>query len=106
MVKPGVPKAERMSKMDEKRMPHNVIMENKQKISVSQVEDVDTFDEGKIVLYTADDTMIIEGYDLHIQKLDVAGGEMVITGEIVSLMYTGRNGEKSGGKGFFKRMLK
>ena len=92
--------------MDEKRMPHNVIMENKQKLSVSQVEDVDTFDEGKIVLYTADDTMIIEGYDLHIQKLDVAGGEMVITGEIVSLMYTGRNGEKSGGKGFFKRMLK
>ncbi len=91
--------------MDEKRMPHNVIMENKQKLSVSQVEDVDTFDEGKIVLYTADDTMIIEGYDLHIQKLDVAGGEMVITGEIVSLAYTGRNGEKSG-KGFFKRMLK
>lgn len=92
--------------MEEKRMPHNLILEEKNKLSITQVADVDTFDEGKIVLFTADDTIVIEGYDLHIQKLDVTGGELSITGEVVSILYTGRDGYGKKGKGFFKKMLK
>ncbi len=91
--------------MEERKTPHNLVLENKNKLSITQVTDVDTFDEGKIVLYTAEDTVVIEGYDLHIQKLDVAGGELIVGGEVVSILYTGRD-YKSGGKGFFKRMLK
>ncbi len=92
--------------MDEKKMPHNLILENKKKLTITQVADVDTFDEGKVVLYTAEDTLIIEGYDLHIQKLDVQGGELSVTGEITSMLYTGRDGYSGKGKGFFKRMLR
>lgn len=92
--------------MEERMTPHNVILENKNKLSITQVEDVDTFDEGKVVLFTKDDTMVIEGYDLHIQKLDVTGGELSITGEVVSIAYTGRDGYSQKGKGFLKRMLK
>ncbi len=92
--------------MDEKKMPHNLILENKKKLTITQVADVDTFDEGKVVLYTAEDTLVIEGYDLHIQKLDVAGGELSITGEVTSMLYTGRDGYSGKGKGFFKRMLR
>ncbi len=92
--------------MEEKRMPHNLILENKNKLSISQVADVDTFDENKIVLFTDDDTVVVEGYDLHIQKLDVSGGELQITGEVMAISYTGRDGYDRKGKGFFKRMLK
>ncbi len=91
--------------MEEKKSLHNLVLENKSKLHITQVTDVDTFDEGKIVLYTEDDTMIVEGYDLHIEKLDVAGGDLVVGGEVVSIVYTGREGYKKG-KGFFKRMLK
>ncbi|MBQ4517518.1 MAG: sporulation protein YabP [Clostridia bacterium] len=91
--------------MEEKKSLHNLVLENKSKLHITQVTDVDTFDEGKIVLYTEDDTMIVEGYDLHIEKLDVAGGDLVVGGEVVSIVYTGRGGYKKG-KGFFKRMLK
>lgn len=91
--------------MDEKNLPHHLILENKRKLSVSQVTDVDTFDENRIVLYTEDDILIIEGYDLHLQRLDVSGGELLVEGEIISLQYTGRENAVKG-KGFFKRMLK
>ena len=90
--------------MEEKKMPHNLILENRRKLSITQVADVDTFDEHKIVLFTADSTMVVEGYDLHIQKLDVADGALVIEGEIVGILYTDSAGK--GSKGFFKKMLK
>lgn len=91
--------------MEEKKGLHNLVLENRGKLHITQVTDVDTFDENKIVLYTEDDTVIVEGYDLHIEKLDVAGGELIVAGEIVSILYTGHDGYKKG-KGFFKRMLK
>ena len=56
--------------MEERKMPHNLILENKKKLTVTQVADVDTFDEGKIVLFTAEDTLVIEGYDLQIVIYD------------------------------------
>ncbi len=91
--------------MQEYNLPHNIVLENQEKLSVSGITDVDTFDENKIVLFIPDDTLIIDGSDLHIQKFDVASGELVIEGEIYSLNYTGSAGGKSS-KGFFKKMLK
>ncbi len=92
--------------MDEKHLHHNLILENKEKLSVSGVTDVDTFDESQIVLYTETDTLEISGADLHIQKLNVADGELMIEGEIDAIIYTGPEGRSKKGKGFFGRMLK
>ncbi len=86
-------------------LPHNIVLENKEKLSVSGVSDVDTFDENKIVLFIPDDTLIIDGDELHIQKFDISTGELIIEGEIYSLTYTGSSGGKNS-KGFFKKMLK
>lgn len=91
--------------MAEYNLPHNIVLEEKSKLSVSGITDVDTFDENKIVLFIPDDTLIIDGEDLHIQKFDVVTGELMIEGEIYSLTYTGSKGGKSS-KGFFKKMLK
>lgn len=89
----------------EQPMLHHLILENKEKLTISGVTDVDTFDEGKIVLFTEDDTLVVEGEDLHIQKLDVANGELAIDGNIYALQYTGNMADK-GSKGFFKRIMK
>ncbi len=87
-------------------LPHNFVLENKQKMTATGIVDVDTFDEGKIVLFIQDDTLIIEGEDLHIQKLDVASGELTIDGEIYGITYTGCAQGHTKSKGFFKRLLK
>ncbi len=86
--------------------PHTITLENKETLSVSGVTDVDTFDENKITLFTEDDTLVIEGEDLHIKKLDVANGNLEITGYVYSLAYTGTDATSRGGKGFFRKMLK
>ena len=87
-------------------LPHNLVLENKQKMTVTGIVDVDTFDEGKIVLFIEDDTLIVEGEDLHIQKLDVASGELAIEGEIYGITYTGCAQGQHKSKGFFKKILK
>ena len=92
-------------KVTKKDMPHNLILENKSKLSISGVTDVDTFDDSKIVLYTEDDSLEIEGYDLHIQKLNVSDGELIIEGDILSILYSGKD-YKSKGKGLLGRMFK
>ena len=87
------------------KIPHSVTLENKEHMHITGVTDVDTLDEQKITIYTEDDTLIIEGDDLHIQKLDVANGILEITGIVCSLVYTGLDAARSQ-KGFFRRMLK
>ena len=84
---------------------HTLTMENKESITVTGVCDVDTFDENKITLLTAEDYLTVEGEDLHIKKLDIANGMLDITGYIVSLTYTGRD-EDTRGNGFFRRIMR
>ena len=86
-------------------LPHNLVLENKQKMTATGILDVDTFDEGKIVLFIRDDTLIIEGEDLHIQKLDVASGELTIDGEIYGTTNTGCAQGQNKSKGFFTKLL-
>lgn len=91
--------------MEENKKPHNLILKERKFLTVTQVADVDTFDEKKIILLTNDDVLEIEGDNLHIQKLDVSSGELAIEGEIFSILYTGKTyGGKQ--KGFLGRLLK
>lgn len=87
-------------------MNHNIFMEDRSKLKITAVVDVEEFDEQKIVLITEEQMLIIEGAGLHIQKLSIEEGELAIEGEIDSLVYSDKNigGRRSGG--FFARMLK
>ena len=70
--------------MEEQR----VILENRNKMTVSQVVDVDAFDEGDLygqILRTA--RWEVSGSGLHIEKLDLAEGVLVVTGSISSFAY-------------------
>lgn len=75
---------------DEKNVPfktHNIIMENRKKLSVSGVTDVDNFDEKEILLYTQIGELTVTGKNLHINLVSIETGEMSIEGDIWSLIY-------------------
>ena len=91
--------------VEENKHLHNLILKERKHLSISGVSDVDTFDEEKIILFTEDETLEIEGINLHIQKLDVATGDLIIEGEIDSIIYTGNRGTGSK-KGFFTKLIK
>lgn len=81
---------------------HGVIMEGREKLSVSGVEDMESFDEANVVLYTAKGTLIIRGAGLHIEKLSIDGGELTVQGRVDSLSY---EDEKPQSGGFLSRLF-
>jgi sporulation protein YabP len=70
------------------------IMENRRKISVSGVEDIESFNEEQIILYTCNGVLIISGSGMHISKLSIDNGETTINGEFNSLIYNDTYGKK------------
>ena len=77
-------------------IPHNCILEDRKKLSVSGVNDVDSFDETVIIAKTGFGELTVSGEKLHITKLSLEVGELAIEGNINSLAYTDI-AEKSGG---------
>ena len=76
--------------------PHHVILEDRTSLSVSGVEEVESFDEGSVVMYTAKGTLVVRGEGLHIEKLSLDGGDLMVEGTIDSLSYEDEGGEKLG----------
>ncbi len=67
---------------------HYIQMENKQKITVTEVTSVEGFDEETILANLADEGLVISGKNLHIEVLDLEDGKLVAMGEIEALTYT------------------
>lgn len=83
---------------------HHIILEEREQLSVSGVEEVESFDEGTIVMYTSKGTLIVRGGGLHIEKLSLDGGDLRVEGDIDSLTY--EDGGKERGGGFLSRLFR
>lgn len=84
--------------------PHHLVLENRHKLSISGVSDVDSFDEHMISLYTTQGMLQITGRDLHIRKLSVDSAELCVEGEIWGMEYTDNQTGRPGG--FLSRLLR
>lgn len=73
---------------------HNVIIENRNKINMTGIKRVDNFDENEIILISELGELTIKGNGLHISKMDVDSGDLVIDGNIIGMIYneTSKNG--------------
>lgn len=68
-------------------LPHNLILEDRKKLSVSGVNDVGSFDEENIVVSTDYGELTVRGEKLHITKLSLEVGEMCIEGKVSGMQY-------------------
>ena len=85
---------------------HNLILENRKKLSVSGIEEVESFNEEEIILRTSEDgVLVIKGEDLHINKLSVDTGDVSIAGEVSAMDYIDRS-TKAKGPGLLSRLLR
>ena len=82
-------------------LPHELRLDNRSKLSVSGVSEVESFDESTVVLHTARGVLIIRGENLHLQTLSIDGGQVAVSGTIDSLSY--EEPQKTGG--FFRRLF-
>lgn len=82
---------------------HHVIMEGRETLSVSGVEEVESFDEGQIIMLTSKGRLVVQGTALHIEKLSLDGGDLKVEGTVDSLNYEDDGGERGG---FFSRLFR
>lgn len=66
----------------------NIVLENREKLSISGVLDVLSFDDQIVILETELGLLTVKGENLRINKLSLDTTEVVINGEIYNLGYT------------------
>lgn len=91
-------------KMHESNLLQNVIMESRRKISVSGIEDVDSFNENEVIIYTNMGLIEIKGREIHMNKLSLEVGEIILEGEFDSIVYVEEGAAKSK-KGLFSKLF-
>lgn len=66
---------------------HNVILENRERMSISGVSEVISFDEREITLVTNGGVLSVSGEELHVEKLNLELGELSVEGRIEAVIY-------------------
>lgn len=84
------------------KIPNMLMLDNRSRLTVSGISDVDSFDENTVVAYTDYGQLTIHGSGLNISKLSTESGELAVEGNISSLMYTDNQPAGS----LFKRLFK
>lgn len=75
---------------------HCVHMDGRELLSITGVTDMGCFNEHEVMLNTDAGGMTIEGMGLHITKLDLDGGSIMIEGVIDAIEYEECAPEKKG----------
>lgn len=95
--------------MDEKQPAgiHRFQFVNRQRGSVTGVQDVISFDTKEVLLSTGQGLMTIKGEELHVSRLNLEKQEVDLDGRIDSIVYTQEKpqGAKAG-QSLLKRMFR
>lgn len=84
------------------KAPNVLMLDNRSRLTVSGVNDVDSFDERTVVAYTDYGQLTIQGSNLNISKLSTESGELAVDGNISSLIYTDNRPNEN----IFKRLFR
>ncbi|MBQ3141438.1 MAG: sporulation protein YabP [Clostridia bacterium] len=86
--------------------PHKLVLDDRHLLTVSGIVDVDNFDETKIEARTEMGGLIIEGEGLHIVRLMLENGELIVEGSIGGVAYVENRGATAERGGFLSRLLR
>ena len=66
---------------------HSIQIDRRENIIVTGVEDVISFDEESVISETEMGIIVIKGANLHVKRINLESGELVVAGEIDGLSY-------------------
>ena len=73
----------------------NLVLENREKLSISGVLDVLSFDDQVVIVETDLGLLNVKGEGLRINKLSIDTSEVIVEGEIYNLGYSDKKNDKS-----------
>ena len=84
----------------------NVILENREKLTISGVLDVLSFDDQIVIVETELGLLTVKGKKLRINKLSLDTTEVIVEGTIFNLSYSEKNLDKKSGSNIFGKIFK
>lgn len=90
-----------MERTDLPTLPQKLTLDDRRRLSVTGVQDIESFDESTVVLHTNRGILMVRGQELHLRQLSVDGGQVAVEGLIDALIY--EETRKEGG--FWARLL-
>ncbi len=100
-----MPIDERKSMSNMTNVIQNIVLENREKLNVTGVLDVLSFDDQIVILETELGLLTVKGENIRINKLSLDTSEVTLEGEIAQLSYSEKDtAEKSGG--FLNKIFK
>ncbi len=73
--------------MAEAQFPHKLTLDERQKLTMTGVTEVVSFDDTEVVLRTSLGTLMVQGRDLQLKTLSLEGGQVEVDGSISVLAY-------------------
>lgn len=86
------------------RTNHSVFMDNREKVSITGVIDIHSFDDELVLAETEQGILTLKGLDLKMSKLNVDNNELIVEGKIIALIYSDTDSSKKGG--MFNKLFK
>lgn len=87
----------RLTEQNLKFRNQNILVEDRNKASITGVEQVESFNDNTIVLKTIKGGMIIKGEGLNVDKLNLDNGNVRISGIINGINYVEKGSSEKGG---------
>ena len=84
----------------------NVVLENREKLSLTGIKDVFSFDDQIIIIETELGILSIKGEKLKINKLNLDTADFSVDGKIDSIAYSNSNIENPKEKSILKKIFK
>lgn len=72
----------------------NIVLENRERLNITGIQDVFSFDDQIIIIQTELGLLTIKGENLKINKLSLDTSDFIVDGYISSLTYTNSDGTK------------
>lgn len=91
-----------MEKNQTPELPQKLTLENRRRLQLSGVTEVESFDETTVALQTNQGLLVVRGAGLRLLQLSVDGGQVAVEGQIDAMIY--EEGRREGG--FFARLLR
>lgn len=85
---------------------HVLTLENREKMTITGVLNVESFNETEIILETVQGILDIKGASMHMSRLNLETGDLRIDGRIDSFVYSEKQDLKTKGAGFLSKLFK
>ena len=71
----------------EEKLPHRLQLQDREKLTMTGVTEVVSFEDTAVVLRTVMGDLVVQGQELKLKTLSLDGGQVAVDGRITALIY-------------------